>query len=585
MNFDQLMAKSSPAPQLHPANDVITKLYSAVMDNNNFPELFAAWDEFVDEIFQVDPEEARLWKSLLNEHFDQAGKLMFVNKPSLAEEKQTFVDKQPFPAILFNAKFRVVTKNQQADQIWSQDLDSDILSALLPPFDPKRIISLEYRGPDRVDPVLVSLNIGVDSQPHVVMAVIHSVEFPSGDGASAEKLYVLRIATPRWYAELGRMLANTYGLTEAELEVAKGLYQNQNLNSIAEERCRSIRTVRTQLSHIFEKTGASSQAELIGMISNLGQILEAGRSSNELETSTPRFTSSPQDVKTMTCTSAEGHTLSFVTFGDPKGKPVLSLQPTIPPEMNERFRRAAVEAGIRFITPFKPGSGQSSSRSYLYSPKIATADYQTILDALGIVSVDVLGICSGGIYALEFAKSYPKSVKTVTLGDTGVPLKGRKEFGSMSATSRRTFLAARYFPNILLTPHRMIAKEFHSSAAGEKKIVEYFFSGSKSDLDLVRNQQEYYSITKAIIGYSFEDVKQLVDCVCLWASDWSDVLNTVANDKEITFVHGRLNDLFSCEAIEQRIKTYPNSKLKPIEGCSQLGIFIHPEILMKALVN
>ena len=585
MNFDQLMAKSSSAPQLHPANDVITKLYSAVMDNNNFPELFAAWDEFVDEVFQVDPDEAKLWQSLLNEHFDQAGKLMFVSKPSLAEEKQSFVDKQPFPAILFNAKFRVVTKNGQADQIWPQDLDSDILSAFLPPFDPKRNMSLEYRGPDNVDPVLVSLNIGAETQSHVVMAVIHSVEFPSGDGASAEKLYVLRIATPRWYPELGRMLSNTYGLTDAELEVAKGLYQNQNLNSIAEERCRSIRTVRTQLSHIFEKTGASSQAELIGMISNLGQILEAGKSGDEVESLVPRFTSSPQDVKTMTCTSAEGHSLSFVTYGDPKGKPVLSLQPTIPPEMTDRFRQAAVDSGIRFITPFKPGSGQSSSRSYRYSPKIASADYQTILDALGIASVDVLGICSGGVYALEFAKSYPKSVKTLTLSETGVPLKGRKEFASMSTTARRTFLTARYFPSILLTPHRIIAKEFHSSAAGEKKIVEYFFSGSKPDLELVKNQDEYYSITKAIIGYSFEDVKQLVDCVCLWASDWSDVLNTVAKDKEITFIHGKLNDLFSYEAIEQRIKDHRNAKVEPIEGCSQLGIFINPETLMKVLTD
>lgn len=579
------MSDSAKTPQLHPANELIAKLYSTVVDNKNMPELFSAWDEFAEHVFADNPEEAALWQPVLGEHFEQAGPLVVVNKPSLAEEKQAFVDRQSFPAILFNSCFRLVAKNQQADSIWPKDLDSDISTAALPPFDPERVLALQSSPLEHPDPVLVSLDIGLDGQAKVVMAVVHPVEFTTGDGTSTEPLFVLRIAKPRWYVELGRMLSNTYGLTESEIEVARALYQNKTLQSIAEERQRSIRTVRTQLSQVFEKTGASSQPELISMISNLGQILELGQNTPQNADKPSRSGASTSDVEVLNCHSPQGHSLSYATFGDSCGKPVLSIQPTIPPKMTARFRQAVKAAGLRFIVPFKPGSGQSSSRNYSYTPEHAVQDYQAILQAEKVSEATVLGVYSGGVFALEFAQAYPDSVSKLVMADTGVPLKPPGDFMRMSASARRTFLPARFFPRVLLTPHKLVAKDFHESHAGQRRVVEYFFNGNAADLQRVTRCDEFYNITRDMIRYSFEDINQLVDTVCLWASDWQKSLDNVALTHSIHFIHGIDNDVFKWTAVEAFAQRKLGVTAAAINDNGQLGIFVKPEQLMPLLIE
>ncbi|MGJ8563549.1 MAG: alpha/beta fold hydrolase [Alphaproteobacteria bacterium] len=569
-------------PGLHPGNAVIAKLYSVVVDNDNLPELFEAWDQFVDEVFKKDPAEAELWRSLLAEHFEQVGPLITASKPSQAEEKQSFIDRQTFPAILFNSGFRIVAKNQQAHAIWPANLDADITASALPPFKPKRILALRDNV-DISDPVLISLDIGNENQCQIVMAVIHPVEFTTGDGVLSETLFILRIAKPSWKEELGRMLSSTYSLTDAEIEITRALYQNQNLHFIAEQRGRSIRTVRTQLSHIFEKTGASSQTELVGMISNLGQILDLGESVISKEPRVIRTPPEKANFQILKCKSKQGHDLSYAVYGSDKGKPILSIQPTAPPEMTRRFREAAFRAGLKFIVPYKPGSGQSSSRNYTYSPGIAAQDIQVILSAEKISDIDIIGLASGGIHALKFADMFPDRVTSVTLCDTGVPLKSRKDFAFMSQVGKRTFLTARYFPSLLLTPHKMVAKEFYKSKSGQERIVEYFFDDGSIDHALVKTDPEYYNITRDIIRYSFEDVKQLVDNVCLWASDWAPLLKSVLSQQTVLFLHGQNNDLFTWEKVNEFAQSHPNACAIPILEQSQLGIFTQPEVLMRAL--
>ncbi len=578
------MPESKQKPKLHPANDVIAKLYSAVVDNKKIHELFSAWDTYAEHVFDEQPEEAKVWQPLLIDHFEQASSLVVVMQPSLAEEKQEFVDSQVFPAILFNSHLRLVAQNQKVEEIWPLELDADISNAILPPFNIEQLLSMRGTPINHVDPVLVSLEVGDIDQSNIVMAVIHPIEFSTGDGQSKELMFILRIAQPRWYTELGRMLSSTYGLTESEIEVARGLHQNRAISMIAKQRSRSVRTVRTQLSQVFEKTGTSSQTELISMITNLGQILELGESSKiRKSNSVVNYCLSNADVEILTCRSSEGHQLSYARYGAKNGRPILSIQPTVPPEMTERFRQAAVDSGLRFIVPYKPGSGQSSSRNYSYKPTLAASDYKCILDAEKVSCAQVLGIYSGGVYALKFADLYPAMVERVNLADTGVPLKFPSDFIPMSATVRRTFLPARLFPSVLLTPHKMVAKDFYESVSGQRRIIEYFFSGSPTDLELVKNNKEFYNITRDMIRYSFEDIKQLIDDVCIWVNDWSESLNSVAENQTIQFLHGEHNDCFMWQSVERYTNNTSHVKAIKLRGKSQLGIFVEPKILMETL--
>ena len=69
---------------------------------------------------------------------------------------------------------------------------------------------------------------------------------------------------------LPQVLREGLGLTAAEADLAAALTSGQSLADHAEERERSLSTVRTHLRSVFAKTGTSRQSELVRMLAALG---------------------------------------------------------------------------------------------------------------------------------------------------------------------------------------------------------------------------------------------------------------------------------------------------------------------------
>jgi DNA-binding NarL/FixJ family response regulator len=66
-----------------------------------------------------------------------------------------------------------------------------------------------------------------------------------------------------------RQLADMFGLTKAEAELAAAVGAGRRLHDIAEERGVRMTTLRTQMRAIYSKTRTSRQAELAQMIAGL----------------------------------------------------------------------------------------------------------------------------------------------------------------------------------------------------------------------------------------------------------------------------------------------------------------------------
>jgi DNA-binding CsgD family transcriptional regulator len=76
--------------------------------------------------------------------------------------------------------------------------------------------------------------------------------------------FVLAISSELiWPPGFGEMLRNAFDLTQAEAEVMQALAEGQPLVQIAEQRSRSVETVRAQLKSLMSKTETRSQAELV----------------------------------------------------------------------------------------------------------------------------------------------------------------------------------------------------------------------------------------------------------------------------------------------------------------------------------
>jgi DNA-binding CsgD family transcriptional regulator len=57
-----------------------------------------------------------------------------------------------------------------------------------------------------------------------------------------------------------------FDLTPTEARIARGIAAGKTVDDLAHEACLAVETVRNQLKSVFNKTGVSRQAELVGLL-------------------------------------------------------------------------------------------------------------------------------------------------------------------------------------------------------------------------------------------------------------------------------------------------------------------------------
>lgn len=111
----------------------------------------------------------------------------------------------------------------------------------------------------------------------------------------------------------------------------------------------------------------------------------------------------------------DGRMLAYNEFGDPDGVPILVCHGwPLSRVMGAVFDGDARGTGARLICPDRPGIGNSDS---LPDRRLTdwSSDAAALLDSLGIESIPILGVSSGGPYALACAVRIPERISAVGL--------------------------------------------------------------------------------------------------------------------------------------------------------------------------
>ena len=548
------------------ANKVLAGLYSSLSDYAEYETLFEAFDQYLNEGFSPQGTGSN-WQGFFKRHFVRANELFEKTHTDL-ETPQSYVARQPVSMALLNECGKLVAANQD----FNETLDAVAGVAELKTLKAWQLVPrLLDRSLDT--PLLFEVS-GKNSPSEVIIASpIDLLDETYGD---RQVFMALRLARPIWNAQTNNLLALVYELTPSELEVIQTIFQTADLHKVAEIRDRSIRTVRTQLASIYNKMSMSGQTQLILLVASLLQLAGA----DDAPAGSPLEEAHALVVRTVSIPSG---TLSYLEFGDRSGDAVLLINTSLPPEMNGAFRAACEAAGLRVIAPYKPGSASTTKRPRTDGPQAFARDYAGLLDSLEVQKVRVAGSASGGLYALEFARQYGERVDQVVLLDTGVPFRSYRELSALPKTIKRTMLTARYMPDLLLAPHKIIAANFRRGPAGEAKIVDYFFADSPVDSALIQSDPAYFDLTQRLISCSFEDVGRLVSDVCRWAADWSELLQTVVSKKPIIFVHGAQNTMFGTDKIQAFCDQNQQASLIAQTGAAQLQAFVGPDYFTRAM--
>jgi pimeloyl-ACP methyl ester carboxylesterase len=125
---------------------------------------------------------------------------------------------------------------------------------------------------------------------------------------------------------------------------------------------------------------------------------------------------------TYSVTLPDGRELAYEEYGDRDGTPVLSFHGGLSSRLDAApAHDAALELGIRLISPDRPGMGRST---FLADRRLVDwpADVGCLADALGVEHFAAMGWSAGGPYAAVCGALMPERVTALALLSSSVPI-------------------------------------------------------------------------------------------------------------------------------------------------------------------
>jgi len=177
--------------------------------------------------------------------------------------------------IIVNADQQVVYTNPMADRVTKEHSSISVIEHRLrfnynrdhEIFQTKFLEAQHHAAQSQTYSSVMGLESAIDELPiSLMVARLSQSHLLSFAGNSAGNI-VLFISDPNQKQEIsGSVLSLVYGLSPKEANVAVALANGFSIDEISKNSSRSIHTIRTQLKNIFQKTGATSQGQLIKLL-------------------------------------------------------------------------------------------------------------------------------------------------------------------------------------------------------------------------------------------------------------------------------------------------------------------------------
>lgn len=153
------------------------------------------------------------------------------------------------PHVIWGAQGRLRLADRQADRILREALEA-----------------LAAQSDDGVRSFPIRDSLGVPQQVAHMIPVRRSAHDVFGD--SYALLFLVPVASDR--VPSATLMRSLFDLTPSEARVASGIARGDTPDDIAAAGGVAISTVRSQLRRVLEKTGASRQADLAGLVGRIG---------------------------------------------------------------------------------------------------------------------------------------------------------------------------------------------------------------------------------------------------------------------------------------------------------------------------
>ncbi len=318
-------------------------LYEAAFDGSQIIEL-------LDALIAID--DSRSMEHLLR-HLERIERI-FRALDTGRDHLHLFLDQVPLAVVLVDEEQQIVERNIIAERELARDAfvkcDGGQLLLARPECQKRLVDAVRSVIGKEVESVVLEFH---EETPTMQMVVRHGyVAGLFSEGATNNIVCVSflpsvanRVARRQW-------LAQRYGLTARESELATLFVRYPSVPELASRMRRSEHTVRSQIKSVFQKTGVRGQAELMRLL-----LTEDSAINPERDACIPEVSPAAQH-----CHMSDGQDLCYTEYGPVDGRPVFYFHSFTGCRTECAHDLAVLERlGVRMIAVDRPGYGLSTN--------------------------------------------------------------------------------------------------------------------------------------------------------------------------------------------------------------------------------
>jgi pimeloyl-ACP methyl ester carboxylesterase/DNA-binding CsgD family transcriptional regulator/PAS domain-containing protein len=420
-----------------------------------------------------------------------------------------------------------------------------------------QVVILRIRSKTTGSPVIVRVS-PVQSAAAVPLALVLSTElvWPEGFAATVQ---------------------DAFGLTPAEVEIVQGITLGLPLKTIADDRARSVETVRTQLRSILAKTETHSQSELVRVVLGLMDVafLPADDRVSTGGAGTTAGADGVIDIPFAHVMAAAGRRLDYLTFGASTGRAVLYMHLDFGfVRWPARAERAAARRGLRVIVPVRAGYGRTTlhAKGGDYIADVV-ADYLAVLDHLGVTEVVVIPMGADLRFALALAAARPGLVRGIVGASCMLPARTAAQYERMDKWQRFILANARYAPSVL--PFLVKAGFSLARGLGKARFFTQVNGGSPADMTAFAQPDVYAAVMAGsdICMSTTHLAHEAFTRECISSErDWSALIR--ANAVPVKLLQGDQDPQSPVQTIRELAADFPGLDVEFLPDTGQLLLFV-----------
>ena len=549
---------------------VIETIYNCVCDNDGFDALVSAWSARIGHDLDAS-------RGLLLKHAETADSVLsqMVTEASVPDVSSYIMSRQPADLLIIDRAQRVIGSSPQGLYAFGVEASFKYVDADLFHLSSAKALSELCRStPPQRGGRTILLRFSEDEGVRLVEA--REVRLRPDRPPDI----ALEVMTLAWHDRIPQLLDNVFGLTEGETDVCRYLMDGQSPTEIAMQRGSSVRTVRTQLSSIFAKTGATSQVGLVRVLSMLSSR-QGHMMTGAVEAAFPDPVWECPFGQETRFRAPSGEVRSFVRYGPRGGRPVLlSHGPLTGYGLPSSVRDVLEARGVEILVPIRPGFGNSE----VGDPRGDAADMGAraiadILDYLGIESCPAIGLIAGLIPLLRLGRLDPSRCgRTLGLG-ASLPLTDRSRIAALPLY-QRTFLGLMHgLPQAAGMMSRAAFR--YVRAGGPEAAARRIYATCAEDIAILpfADEDAYLSRTASIVtaqGHDafFGDLRMLTQS---WGRDYS------AYPRSMRLLCGEADVVHPAARLKDITQGIPGIKVSEVTSAGQLVVHSRPDAAIAQL--